>query len=102
MTGEIAGETKDEIDETRDPADDKPAFMTAVPVAMLFSADCALTAAEFSAKLDMRYEGKRKTADMIMANETKKRNTTKNLARYSAFNALTVFGGRRAWYMVLI
>jgi hypothetical protein len=66
------------------------------------SADCALAAADFSAKLEMRYDGKRKTDAIKMASEIKKRKTIKNLILYSVLRTLTVFGGRRAWYIGLI
>ena len=95
-------ETKDEMTVTRDPADDKPAVIGVVLVAMPLLADCALATADFSFRLETRYDGKRKTEAIRMASEIKKRKTIKNLTRYSVFSALTVFGGRRAWYIGLI
>jgi len=50
----------------------------------------------------MRYDGKRKTDAIRMASEIKKRKTIKNLILYSVLRNLTVFRGRRAWYIGLI
>jgi len=102
MIGDRGDETEDEIAVTRDPVDDKPAVMTVVSVAMPLLADCALATADFSFRLETRYDGKRKNEAIKMASEIKKRRTIKNLILYSVLRALTVFGGRRAWYIGLI
>ena len=54
MIVDNGGETKDEMIVTRDPADDKPAVIEVVLVAMPLAADCALAAADFSARLEIR------------------------------------------------
>jgi hypothetical protein len=102
MIGDRGGETEDKIAVTRDPADDRPVVMAVVSVAMPLLADCALAVIDFSAMVEMRYDGKIKTEAIKMASEIKKRKTIKNLVLYSVLRTLTVFGGRRAWYIGLI
>jgi len=99
MTGDKVGDTDDDRALTRDPAVERPAVIGAVSVAMPLSADWAFAAADLSAKLDIRYEGKRKTVAMMTAKDIKKNKTMKNLTWYSVLRALTVFDGRSAWYM---
>ena len=70
---------EDEIAFTREPADDNPTVIEAVSVAVPIAADSAPAVADFSAKLEMRYDGKRNTVAMRTANETKKSSTMRNL-----------------------
>jgi hypothetical protein len=100
--GDKGGDTEKDIADAIDPADARPAVTAAVSVAMLLAADWALAAADFSARLESRYDGKMNTVATKMAKDTKKRRTMKNLTRYSVFRVLIVFGGRRAWYMDFI
>lgn len=79
MTGESGGDTEEDMADTREPADVRPVVTAAVSVAMPLAADWAFHAADFSARLDSIYDGKRNTVATKTANEIKKRKTMKNL-----------------------
>ena len=88
-TDDNGGNADDEIDVTSDCAEVRFAAMTEVSVPMLLSAIWACAPVVFSAILEMRYDGKRKTEEISMVRETKKRKTIKNLIRYSVLRSLT-------------
>jgi hypothetical protein len=102
MTEDKGGSEKDEMTVTSDPVEERLAVMVEISVPVPPPAVLACSTIAFSAILEMRYDGKRKTDAIKMASEIKKRKTIKNLMWYSVLRSLTVFGGRRAWYMVLI
>jgi hypothetical protein len=79
MIGDRAGDTEDDMADAREPADVRPAVTAAVSVAMPPAADWALHTADFSARLESRYDGKRNTVATKTAKEAKKRRTMKNL-----------------------
>ena len=79
IIGDKEGDIDDEMAVTVDPARDKVFVMEGVSVAMPRSTDCAVAAADTSARLEIRYEGTRNTPAAKIAMEMKKRRTMKNL-----------------------
>lgn len=102
MISDRGGCKEDEMEETKDCAADNWVDMAVISVLVPFAASFAFADVSLSAKLEMIYEGKRKTDDISTEIDIKNRATIKSLTRYSIFNSFTVFCGRRVWCMFLI
>ena len=79
MTEDKGGREKDEMVVTSDPVEERSVAMVEISVPVPPAAVLACSPVDFSAILEMRYDGKRKTDAIKMASEIKKRKTIKNL-----------------------